>query len=45
MNPALFQNKSDDTPKIQNVVATIKMLRKNPSDKQKQQQFDLQEIA
>lgn len=45
MNPALFQNKSDDTPKIQNVVATIKMLRRNPSDKQKQQQFDLQEIA
>lgn len=45
MNSVNQQNKSDDTPKIQNVVATIKMVREDGGNKQKSQQFDLQDIA
>ncbi|KAL4473769.1 hypothetical protein ABPG74_022633 [Tetrahymena malaccensis] len=45
MNSANQQNKSDDTPKIQNVVATIKMVRQDGNSSKPKQTFDLQEIA
>lgn len=45
MNSLHNQNKLDEIPKIQNVVATIKMVRKDTAGLSKSQQFNLQEIA